>query len=202
LDVENVKYVIVGPSTMLPSTRFDLVHDGDMRVYQNRHVLPRAFLATNVTVISDFDRALQFLRSEQFQPDLTAIVDKHVRTSESKANVFSDIRVTSYTNTHVSVHAATSTDGLLVLSDTFYPGWRATVDGKRTDVIRTNVAMRGIELPAGVHVVEFSYQPLSLAVGRVLSVGSICAALIVITVDFLRTWHWRTTAPGAVATIS
>jgi uncharacterized membrane protein YfhO len=59
---------------------------------------------------------------------------------------------------------------LLVMSDTFYPGWRAYVDGQPTSVVRANYALRGICLPAGNHEVVFRFEPVLLRVGIVLSV--------------------------------
>jgi uncharacterized membrane protein YfhO len=59
--------------------------------------------------------------------------------------------------------------GYLVLSDTFYPGWRAFVDGRRAEIVPADHAFRAVYVPVGQHVVEFRYQPGSLQFGAILS---------------------------------
>ena len=59
----------------------------------------------------------------------------------------------------------TGADGFLVVTDQFYPGWAATVNGTPTTVLRANVAFRALRLPAGESTVEFRYRPLSIRLG-------------------------------------
>jgi uncharacterized membrane protein YfhO len=65
----------------------------------------------------------------------------------------------------------------LVLADTYYPGWKATVDGHEADIKAANVAFRAVKLPAGRHVVRFEYKPTSVTIGLILSA---LAALVLI----------------------
>jgi len=78
---------------------------------------------------------------------------------------------------------ATRADGrrLLVMSDVFYPGWVATIDGVAVPVHRANYAFRAVSVPAGDHIVEFRYRPASVRVGAWASLSgivSVCALLI------------------------
>jgi uncharacterized membrane protein YfhO len=59
--------------------------------------------------------------------------------------------------------------GWLVLSDVYYPGWRATVNGQPTDVLRANYTFRAVWLPVGEHTVRMSFSPLAWRVGLALS---------------------------------
>jgi hypothetical protein len=77
---------------------------------------------------------------------------------------------------HVAIAVETSTPRLLVLADTYYPGWTATLDGTPATIVRTDFAFRGVLVPADTHRVDFRYRPQSLRLGAIIS-GS--AALIV-----------------------
>jgi uncharacterized membrane protein YfhO len=64
---------------------------------------------------------------------------------------------------------------MLVLGDLFYPGWIATVDGRRVSVLRTNDIQRGVVVPAGRHRVRFTFRPLSFLVGASISAVAVLA---------------------------
>jgi uncharacterized membrane protein YfhO len=68
--------------------------------------------------------------------------------------------------------------GLLVLSEVYYPGWKAYVDGRETKVLRANYVMRAVALPRGKHIVEFRYDPLSFRIGAVITVLSFAGLLV------------------------
>jgi uncharacterized membrane protein YfhO len=77
------------------------------------------------------------------------------------------------TSVELRVHAARP--GLVVLGDTYYPGWDATVDGRSAAIHPTNVAFRGVLVPAGTHTVRFDYRPQSVRVGGLISLLSLVA---------------------------
>jgi hypothetical protein len=87
------------------------------------------------------------------------------------------------TPNRVTIRASLDAPGYLVLADTWYPGWRATVDGEPTDSLRANHAFRAVWLEAGEHTVEMVYRPTSVLVGGVISL----AALALLAVGLLLT---------------
>ena len=71
-------------------------------------------------------------------------------------------------------------ESYLVVSDSHYPGWRATLDGSSVPLHRANYALRAVRLPAGTHRVRFEYAPWSFRGGlavSLLSLGGLLAAL-------------------------
>jgi hypothetical protein len=123
-------------------------------LYRNAQVLPRAWIAPA-------------------DSDLKAV-----------SEIAPESRVESLTDSGnaVTIRAASPQAGWLILSDTSYPGWQATIDGMPAEIRIANEAFRAIEFPAGNHIVEFRYEPRSVSLGLVVSLASlavIAAGLIV-----------------------
>jgi len=74
---------------------------------------------------------------------------------------------------HVRIHVAETKPGTLILSDSYYPGWKASVDGKTQPVFPVDGMFRGVHLGRGIHEVVFYYAPWSLRVGMIVSGGTL-----------------------------
>jgi hypothetical protein len=84
---------------------------------------------------------------------------------------------------NIVIRTECPSEGLLVLRDSWYPGWMATVDGKKVPVLRVNGCYRGVIVPAGEHRVRFVYRPILVyASGAV----SLLTALFVVSVSLRR----------------
>ena len=70
----------------------------------------------------------------------------------------------------VSVGVDTPEEGYVVLADTWYPGWRATLDDQPVEIIRADYLFRAVQVPAGMHKIEFVYRPVSFQIGLAVSV--------------------------------
>jgi uncharacterized membrane protein YfhO len=88
------------------------------------------------------------------------------------------VEFVSETNNHLVLQATSEEDSLLVLSDTYYPGWRAFVDGKKTKIYRADYTFRAIPISAGRHRVEFVYDPLSFKLGALFTILGIIGCVI------------------------
>ncbi|OGY18558.1 MAG: hypothetical protein A2900_03140 [Candidatus Chisholmbacteria bacterium RIFCSPLOWO2_01_FULL_50_28] len=86
--------------------------------------------------------------------------------------------IIEYTPTMIRVRTKAQEKTTLILSDTFYPGWEALVDGERTTVGAYEGVFRKVNIPAGVHEVDFVYNPKSVKVGAIISLGT--ALLLII----------------------
>lgn len=117
-------------------------------------------------LVEDGETALQTLLDGDVGPN-TAVIESNqydICNPDSSAGF---LHLTSPNQVSVSVGA--EQDGFLVLADTWYPGWQATVDGQRTEVLRADYLFRAVFVPAGSHVVKFTYLPLSFYGGLALS---------------------------------
>ena len=86
---------------------------------------------------------------------------------------------------HVVIETKANEAGLLVLADAYFPGWSATVDGESTVILRTNRAMRGVLIPKGDHVVEFTYR------SRPFEIGAAISAMTLTSMGLISVIVWR-----------
>ena len=162
----NVRYLVTDHQQRDPGPGWELVGqartDGPL-LFENNEVLPRAFVVYETVVDSDplrlrtIDVARQAL-VERPIPELVGFTGEPVA-----ATIVSDSAL------RVEIQATTSQPGLLVLSDSYFPGWTATVDGSPREIHRVDIALRGVLLPSGEHTIVFEYQPRWFQVGVVVS---------------------------------
>jgi uncharacterized membrane protein YfhO len=91
----------------------------------------------------------------------------------------SNLFIQKYSELEAVVKTNSNSNNMLVISDNFYPGWKAYVDDKETKIYRANYTFRAIGLPAGKHIVRFSYEPGSFKIGLAISIVSTIIYIIV-----------------------
>ncbi len=99
-----------------------------------------------------------------------------------KQELSQKVEIISESNNGLGLQVKAPEDSLLVLSKTYYPGWKAFVDGKKTKIYRADYTFRAIPLNAGTHRVEFVYDPLSFKLGAAVTLLGIigCAVIYLI----------------------
>jgi hypothetical protein len=177
LDLLNVKYVIVPNDVDVPTTRFTLIKDGPARVYRNTSAMPRAFLADGFVTLQG-DAARRALRSGTIDLRQTVVLEHDpasppLATASDRSTDSAIIR--HYENQRVTIETSSSGARLLVLSEVYFPGWTATVDGEPAPIHRANFAFRAVSLPEGKHIVEFRYRPRSFTYGLLASAVGVIA---------------------------
>jgi hypothetical protein len=185
LDLLNVKYVVtlaepgeemVELEQSEPS--LELVFDGEVKIYENKDVLPRAFFVPEYVIVEDGDEALALLGAEGFDPASVVVLEEEPVPAASTAETAAaeqQIEVVEYTPNRVVIDASAPRDGLLVLGDLYYIGWKVVVDGAEREVYKADYAFRAVRLEAGDHRVEFMFDPLSFKVGLAVSLAALLA---------------------------
>ncbi len=186
LDFMNVKYVITKQEVQADG--FRLVHEGDVRIYENTRVLPRAFLVDRVIPAEGREQALAHLRRADFDPRREVILEGFpsnrpaaVTTGDLPLPTINEYRVNT-----VKMAVDAPRPAVLVLSDSYFTGWQALVDGVETPIFRANGAFRGIEVPGGDHVVEFKYSPMSFKIGLLATFACLVVVLCAVGMISLR----------------
>ncbi|MCX8044070.1 MAG: YfhO family protein [Desulfobacterota bacterium] len=174
LSLLNVKYII--SPFPLHGFPFSLVRDGPVKIYKNPSVLPRAFVVDHVAVCPDDATVLAAIMHEGYQPSanvyITAEDAKKVagikdmpREKADAAPPPGSVWIEGYQPSRVLLRASLSRKALLVLADTYYPGWKAFDNGREIPVLRVNHTLRGVVIDPGDHIVIFSFKPTSLKIG-------------------------------------
>jgi len=171
-----LEYLVLGrPLVKLPR-RFPrpaatlLYASDDMYIYKLGRVAPRAYFATQVTPI-DSDNVLDSHAIPDFDQNNEVLIDQASMATlspdalhaEDDTPAHAHVAITKYTYSEVDIDLETDKAGVVVLHDLFYPGWEVRIDGEEAPVLRANILFRGVEVPAGHHVVQFSFHPLSPA---------------------------------------
>ncbi len=183
LSIMGVRYLLCNSGNPLPDrAKMRLVHASDAEIWENPDALPRAFIATEpVFAKSDStaldlisDPAFDFRRSAVICTDAQATGDLDIKSS---APQLIPVNISAYSPDWVQLEASSPHGGWLVLSDLYFPGWHATVDGIEARIFPANYLFRAVRVEPGHHVVTFAYRPLSLYAGLVLCSIAILAVI-------------------------
>jgi uncharacterized membrane protein YfhO len=107
------------------------------------------------------------------------------QSTSAPAPVGARARLVSYGPSRVVVAATATSPSLLVLTDDFYPGWTATVDGRPATVQRVDYLLRGVSLGPGQHTIVFSYEPTSWRLGLIISIVCLVGLLVAVVSVFV-----------------
>ncbi len=147
---------------------------GAATVFENLRARPRAWLVPEVRHVSP-DEALNAIRSSRlsdgrgFDPARLALVEDAIDFKTQQPDPAAVARVVQVNSREMEVHTETSAPAFLVTSDVLYPGWQATVDGAPARLYQTDYILRGVEVPAGSHIIRFTFIPKSFYYGAIVS---------------------------------
>jgi hypothetical protein len=150
---------------------FQLNSAHPLRIYKLANGLPRAFLT---------NRSRGKGLPDQVSLEPAGGLNEHLALNQLSAMAprMDEAQITNYSFNQVEIQAEADQNCLLVLLDGYYPGWKATVDGQAVEVLPFRQAFRAIELPAGKHVVIFSYVPTAFRYGFCLSLFTALAWVV------------------------
>lgn len=131
-------------------------------VYENQGVLPRFFLVGRIRRAAGMQEAVGWLHSREFNPRSEAVVEGPAELPGGTGAAPGQVRVLEYQPRQVVLEVDSPAPAFLVTSETHYPGWRAFIDGREWPIYYTNVAFRGLAVPAGRHRVLMRFSPTLL----------------------------------------
>jgi hypothetical protein len=149
-------------------------------ILRNLRACPRAWLVSEAEAV-DGEEALKRIRGESahaFDPRRTALLE--VKSDElpqlpgGALSPQSEARIVSYEPAHLLIETNAPTATVLVVSEIFYPGWVATVDGQAARIDIADYLLRGMALPAGRHTIEMRYTAPAARTGAIISTLTLC----------------------------
>jgi hypothetical protein len=182
LDLANTKYYLAlktdnqgnpSPEGKIPqrftNDRFKIAFtDKSVAVMESKTVLPRAFMAYKWEVSSG-KAILDKLLDPNYPIGEKIILEENVGKEESLVKGIGNVKYLSYGLQNSLIEVNTNKAGFLFVSDAWFPGWKAFVDGKETKIYRADYVFRAVAVPVGKHIVKFSYFPESFSLGLKIS---------------------------------
>ncbi|HET9101947.1 MAG TPA: YfhO family protein [Solirubrobacteraceae bacterium] len=178
LDLLSVSDLMIGP---LQYIRYPLHGPGlsvaykgpDAVVYRNANALPRVFMVDHQQTVPGDAAALRAVTAPGFDGRGVAVDESPLaglpQAVHAPAPSGASARLTGYSGQRAVIRAHATRRSLLVLTDSWYPGWSATVDGRAVPIHRVDSVLRGVALGAGEHTVVFAYAPASWTAGLIIT---------------------------------
>lgn len=189
-DAANIKYILT--ENYIPKGKnFDLVYDKDIKIYENKTVFPRAYMRFSTINASGLDNSREiFYQNSKFNENLNVVIedadDIHLEDKENEGGAL--ITIKNYQENKVQLKVSNTRKGVLVLADSFYPGWRAFVDGKTATIYPANIMFRGLIIDKGEHEITFIYQPGWFLPTIIISLLSILICLFLLFFEKIKIW--------------
>ncbi len=168
-------------SFYLPPERWrKLARFDQIEVYENLRLAPRAWFVDKKLFLPG-DAIIKTIKTgltpdgQNFDPVMTALIETGEPAKELSNG---EVKITSYTPNRIELETHNPDEGFLVLSEVFYQGWKAYVDGTEREIYRTNYTLRGVDVPAGDHHIEFVYRPSSLKNGALFALSGVILLII------------------------
>jgi hypothetical protein len=149
---------------------------GSTYLYENVRWLPRAFIVGEADAVDRFESALAWLKSHEASEEAVIQGGDRLRSGQVKAKLMWVERSPN----QLVLNADLDREGLLVLSEIWYPGWHVRIDGQPGKIWQVDGILRGVYLDAGVHRVTLTYMPPTLIMGFVTSTIGLVICLVLI----------------------
>ncbi len=177
LGLANLKYVIIGKRQITTSNLKPVFSADSMTIYENLRCKPRAYFAFKTKVAAtEIDAASELLRSDFDGSEAVFTKEDAPNDLGEYSDGKNSIHFDRSENEEIRINTETQTKGILILTDTYYPGWKCSINGKPAPIYRVNHCMRGVIVDAGKSEIIFKFEPNIFMAG--IGISSITALLL------------------------
>jgi uncharacterized membrane protein YfhO len=172
----NVKYLITAQDLNVPG--LEKVMDGGIKLYRNNTAAARFDFTDKAVKFNSDGDIIGFMKSGKY--DLkSALVKEDIDLAHSAAPLSYNIALREYSPNRIRMTVDAGKDGILVVKDSFYPGWKVKVDNKAGKIYNVNYAFMGIPVKQGTHEVDLYYSKDGFYCGLLLTLLGILAYIII-----------------------
>ncbi|OGK37722.1 hypothetical protein A3F32_02265 [Candidatus Roizmanbacteria bacterium RIFCSPHIGHO2_12_FULL_42_10] len=176
LSMQSIKYIISPIGTLktdpvqiyTPPESYKKRKLSPIGLYVNKSALPRYRLVYDYKVVTTYRDVSRALNDPSFNPKDTVLLENDPQV-QFKAPGTQSIKPILLENEKLAFRVYSDTRGIFVLADSFYPGWRVTIDGKMALILPANINQRAVIVPPGKHLIEFMFASESFARGKAIS---------------------------------
>ena len=160
----------------------EMVYDGDIKIYENKDLPQNLPIIRDVIQANNKDQCLSILPGiDPFKTAIVENVDRLPLSNLQADNHIETAQISGYSANTVQITTNLRAPALIVLSDTYFPGWEVKINGMPSQIINTNCMMRGVFVDAGNSLIEMEYRPISGLAGGIIS-GISCLILVLIAI--------------------
>ena len=166
----------------------------DIYIHENYDVYPRAFLVNNFKTVEKDTAQEYLLKNPDFNLRQNVILEEKLSNESinklklSNDNEINNANIISYETNNVLIETSNFDASILILTDVYYPGWKAFIDGTQTKIYRADGLVKAIFVPEGEHTIEFVYLPESYNTGITIS---LITAFILVAIYFVSRNKYR-----------
>lgn len=161
----NIKYIVIGPQRE--------------NILMNNSAYGNAWFVQEV--LNTHSATEELDKTCSVNTGTTAVIDaSRFSVGDISSDTTARIKLTAYTPKYLKYESQSSSNGLAVFSEIYYPGWEATIDGKESNILRADYMLRALEIPAGKHAIEFTFEPKAYTVGNKVTTASSWLVLIIL----------------------
>jgi hypothetical protein len=185
----NLKYLVVNSNRKLEIPGFyEVYDDGVLTILKNEYTKNRVYLPRSIKIVDEEDEALGGVFESATIRDEQIILER-----DSVSNLTFDygsllrpkdpseaVEVVNYSANKIEIRAQLTSDAWIILTDTFYPGWKATIDGHaEANIVPANYIFRAIYVPEGIHKIVFQFRPTYFTVALAVALMTFLGACVV-----------------------
>lgn len=190
LGLYNVRYIIaLADASPFQSAKSEIVYRdsaNDFSITALPEAFPRAFWVPAASAVREEKAALVLLDQVDLRKTVVLITPENIELADPGDRRMTPAKILRYEPDEVELESESDRAGWLVLSDRFYPGWEAEVDGRPAAIYRANVLVRAVRLGPGKHLIRFSYRPRSLYLGAAISIPAWIGLGLFLIIGFIR----------------
>lgn len=172
---------------MLSNAKYIIEPDGSITLLPREKTLSRAYIVMKADYIADPSAILNKLSEPSFNIKEEALVEEPaglVNNDACKKPAYA--KILNYLPNKIRIQTESECPGLLVLSETHYPGWKVKIDsGAKKDALKVNYCFMGTLIPKGEHNVDFEFEPMSLRIGLIISLIAFLTGGIVFAIALI-----------------